>query len=489
MKQTLLTATAIALVFSAPAFGDDDTQALRAQIKALEARLDQLEKREKQHAKEAQAKTYAAPVAAAPAPIEKRLAIVERKQEIAAEDAAAKAETNPKVEVGYKGLSVVSADKQYSVNFRTYFQVDNRTFIDGGATGTTSTSLIRSARPIIDAKLTDYFNARFMMDFGKGSSQLLDAYADYHPDPGSTLANLRIGEFKVPVGLERWQSEQELLFVERGQTTNLVPFRDIGAMAYGEIIPGQLEYQLGVVNGAADLQANNTDADSKKDVVARVFTYPFRWSEAPWIEGLGFGLGGTFGTHHGTTGTPNLAAGYSTVGQRTYFTYRTAVGQTVVAHGPQWRLNPTLMYYNGPFSLLGDYVINQQEVMRGTTQRNLRNTAWEGITTYVLTGENAAFDGVKPDHPFNPSIGDWGAFEIAGRMSRLDVDKSAFPFFADPLVSSRSAFESTIGGNWYINNSLKLNLDYSFTKFEGGSGNSFDHSPEKVVMTRAQVRF
>src|SRR5258708_4393273 len=81
------------------------------------------------------------------------------------------------------------------------------------------TFLIRSMRPIVDAKMTDYFNARVMMDFGRGQSTLLDTYGDFHPLPGNDIVNLRAGEFKAPVGLERWQSEQDVLFTERGMTT------------------------------------------------------------------------------------------------------------------------------------------------------------------------------------------------------------------------------------------------------------------------------
>ena len=268
--------------------------------------------------------------------------------------------------------------------------------------------------------MTDYFNARFMMDFGKGQTTLLDAYGDFHPMPGSDLANLRLGEFKAPIGLERWQNESDVLFVERGQTTNLVPYRDVGLMAYGQLIPDQLEYQLAVLNGAADLQANTgVDNDNKKDIAGRIFTHPLMWSGVHALEGIGLGVAGTYGVHQGNTAiaTANgLTAGYVTTGQRTYFSYTTGT----VADGPQWRLNPQVMYYNRSFSLLGEYVLNSQEVLRTTHVATLENKAWEGIATYVLTGEDAAFDGVRPAHNFDPKAGEWGAFQLVGRMSELN---------------------------------------------------------------------
>jgi len=496
MKSSLLTATALSLslLVIQPAFADDETDALRAEIKALNARLDALEKRE-QADKKALAAAQAAPVSATAAPsqkpsgsIDKRLAIVERNQEVQKETAAAQAATTPKFDyTPGKGLTITSPDRQYALRLSGYVQADDRTFFDSGAAGTTNTFLIRSARPVVEAKLTDYFDTRFAVDFGKGATTLLDAYGDFHPMPGNNIINLRAGEFKVPVGLERWQSESDVEFVERGQTTNLVPYRDIGVMAHGQLIPDQLEYQLAVVNGAADLQANTGDSDNNKDFAGRIFVHPLTWSGVQWLQGIGFGVGGTYGIHQGTPTSSGLTAGYATFGQRTYFTYKTGV----YANGPQWRFNPQAMYYNGSLGILGEYVYNDQEVKVTTHEAKLGNKAWEGIISYVLTGEDASFDGVTPAHNFDPKSNGWGAFELVGRVSELNVDRDAFlsALYSDPTVSARSAFETTLGGTWYFSRAVKLNLDFSRTTFDGGYFGGADHPDEKAVLSRVQFRF
>jgi len=484
MKQGLLiTATVGIMGCCTPAFADDaaEVAALKKEVKALEARINELEKREQKPTQ-----YTAQPTAPADATLAKRVAVVEHNQKVVQEQEAKK----PDVAVNDKGLTITSPDKQYSLNLHGYVQADNRTFLGGGAkNGTTDTFLIRSARPIIEAKMTDYFGMRFMMDFGKGQTTLLDAYGDFHPMPGTDYINLRAGEFKSPVGLERWQNESKVLFVERGQTTNLVPYRDVGVMLYGNPVPKQLEYELALLNGAADLQANTgTDNDNKKDVAGRIFTHPLAWINVQALKGLGLGVGGTYGIHQGNTAIAangGLTAGYVTVGQRAYFTY--AAGS--FADGAQWRVNPQAMYYNGPFSLLGEYVMNSQEIGHGANVATLENKAWEGIATYVLTGEDASFEGVKPAHNFNPKAGDWGAFELVGRVSELNVDRQAFPNFASLTTSSRQAFERTLGGTWYFNPWVKLNLDFSYTTFEAGAAGGADHADEKAVMTRTQVRF
>ena len=486
MKQMLLATTVLAFgLFAAqPAFADEETEALKKEIKSLEARIAQLEKKQ---ATQKQA-TSTDTVSSSPKSVNQRLALVERKQEVAEEVQKSKDEVTPKFDyTPGRGLTLTTPDRQYALRMTGYIQADNRTFFGNGAAGTTNTFLIRSARPIVEAKLTDYFDTRFQMDFGKGSTTLLDAYGDFHPIPGNNMINLRAGEFKVPVGLERWQSESDVLFVERGQTTNLVPYRDIGVMVHGQLIPDQLEYQVALVNGAADLQANTGDTDNNKDIAGRVMVHPLTWSGIQALQGLGIGIGGTYGIHQGTATTSGLTSGYASFGQRTYFTYKTGV----YANGPQWRINPQVMYYNGPLGVLGEYVVNDQEVAVTTHTDKLRNTAWEGIAEYVLTGEDASFDGVSPAHNFDPKSNQWGAFELVGRVSELSVDRTAFnsSLFADPTVSARSAFETTIGGTWYFSRAVKINLDFSRTTFGGGFTGGVDHPDEKAVLSRAQFRF
>jgi phosphate-selective porin OprO/OprP len=339
---------------------------------------------------------------------------------------------------------------------------------------------IRSARPILEAKYDD-FSARLMMDFGNGTTQLLDAYGDYH---AADAFNIRVGKFKDPIGLERWQSEQNVLFVERGMTTNLVPYRDNGVQLYGSVLPGILEYQLAGTNGSPDLVNGTNGADNDQNVTGRIFAHPFAATNLDALKGIGLGVAGSYGTHNGSGASPDLTSGYVTPGQSKFFVY----GANAFASGEQWRFNPEATYYNGAFSLLGEYVLESQAMRSGAVTRDIQNDAWMATATYVLTGENAAFDGVVPHNNFDPAHGNWGAFELVGRVSQLHVDDAAFPLFASAAVSAREARESTLGGTWYLNPNVKLNLDFALTTFEGGAATA-NRPDEKAVLSRAQVKF
>jgi phosphate-selective porin OprO/OprP len=95
---------------------------------------------------------------------------------------------------------------------------------------------------------------------------------------------------------------------------------------------------------------------------------------------------------------------------------------------------------------------------------------------------------VTPKHPFGLSDGGWGAWEVAARVSQLEVDKAAFPLFADPAASARTATAWGLGLNWHLNKNVKINLDYEQTDFGGGTSPLLSKG-EQVIFTRAQLSF
>lgn len=84
--------------------------------------------------------------------------------------------------------------------------------------------------------------------------------------------------------------------------------------------------------------------------------------------------------------------------------------------------------------------------------------------SYVLTGETrtyntstAAYNGVKPANPFSLQGGGWGAWEVAGRFSTIDLnDKLAT---ATGVAGGRQTVY-TAALNWYVNGNLRFMLDY-----------------------------
>lgn len=418
--------------------------------------------------------------------LDQKVRILERRLELEQEKAAEKAKATPVLGAGKDGFFLKSADEAFQLKLRGYLQTDGRFFIDDQERPGTNSFRVRRARPIFEGTVFKHFDFRIMTDFGEGATVLQDAYLDFHYWP---QARLRAGKFKPPVGLERLQSATDLLFVERALPTNLVPNRDVGIQLHGDLLNGALTYALGVFNGVVDGGSGDFDNHDEKDYEARLFAHPFKLTEIEALEGLGIGVAGTWGNQEGNTASPNLPS-FKTAGQQTFFSYRsdgTAAG-TVIANNARFRVSPQGYYYWGPFGLLWEYVLSSQEVKRAAASARIDNRAWQAAASYVLTGDDASYRGVKPKRPFDPRIGAWGAFELAARYSQLHVDKDAFPVFADPQKSAREARAWAVGLNWYLNTNVKLVVDYEQTSFDGGSAKG-DREDEKVVFSRLQIAF
>ncbi|MFO1501157.1 MAG: porin [Verrucomicrobiota bacterium] len=426
--------------------------------------------------------------------LDQKVKVLERNRELDTEAAEARSKEAPRLTAGSNGFSFSSADTNFVLRLRGGLQADGR-FYPGQSTAN-DTFLLRRVRPIIEGTVFGKFDYRMMFDFASGISltpanngSLVDAYGDLRLYPEF---NVRVGKFKEPVGLERQQSWNNLLFVERGFPTQLVPNRDTGVMLHGELFDGRGSYQAGAFNGTADGGSDDFDTtDSDKDFAARLFAQPFKESKSAIWRGLGFGVAGTYGEQNRAPRT------YSTHGSQRVFGYRTSSDPTrpnVVGDGTQWRLSPQAYWYWGPFGLLGEYAISSQELAQagggpGAGNRgSLENRAWQVEASYFVTGEANSFRPVTPLRPLGVGNGGWGALELTARVGELNLDEAAFPIFADPASSASNAFSWGLGFNWHFNRFFKLTLNYEHSDLDGVKGyNGINH--EDVILTRLQATF
>ncbi len=212
--------------------------------------------------------------------------------------------------------------------------------------------------------------------------------------------------------------------------------------------------------------------------------HPFRNSEEAWLKGLGLGVSGTIGDHE------NPTRSYVSAGARRFFGFRSGVGTdpNVAGAGQVWRISPQGYCYWGPFGLFGEYVMSSQTLLQaggGPTagQRSeIQNTGWQIAASYFLTGERNSFRPVAPRNPVTlASEGGYGAWEITARVGKLSIDDAAFPVFADPLLSARSAFSWGVGLNWHLRARLKIRKGPATRDFVRGRGGETGASPQRAV--------
>ena len=417
--------------------------------------------------------------------LEQRLRILERRLELDREAAQAARASAATVTAGAEGVQFRSADGSYQVSLRGYVQSDGR-FFAHGTSKSASTLELRRVRPILEGTVARHFGFRLMTDFGEGRVQVQDAHLDARLFP---FLRIRTGKFKPPVGLERLQSATALGFVERALPTALVPNRDVGLQFWGDVAGGALTYAAGVFNGVPDGGSADLDADGRKEVAGRLFAQPFRNAPTGFLRGLGVGIAASSGSERGTPTATGLGS-YRSPGQQVFFSWRSngqAAG-TTVADGAHERVSPQAFFYRGPLGVLAEHVTSTQQVRRDTAAARLTSRAWQVAAGYVLTGEDASYGGVRPRQAFDPARRAFGAVELTARLSALEADPDAFPFFADPERSASAAREWAVGVNWYLNRNARVTVDYGRTRFDGGAAGR-DRETEEGILTRFQIAF
>jgi len=473
----LACALAIALPAGAQSRSNDAlVQDLLRRIEALERRLGE-----------------APPAAgASAAAIENRLQALEvqstetvalaREAEVSAKQAVASAKSSdaPKVTLeASKGLGFKAGALE--VKLRGLVQGDGRFFIDDDGAYNDG-FLFRRVRPTLEGSWGELIGFRLTPEFAGDSATLVDAYVDLKFDPRATV---RIGKVKGPIGLERLQGGGATAFIERGFPTELAPNRDLGVQLQGAFSDARVAYTVGVYNGTADgRDGPSTNPDNDFEWAGRLFLEPWKGSDSA-LAGLGFGVAGSIGDKRGS-GNAFLPR-YRSQGQNPFFNYRSAV----LADGEHSRWSPQGYYYHGAFGVLAEYIRSSQELREPVsgTRGAFDNQAWQLVASYVLTGEKAGYRGVtRPNQPFTVGGAGWGAFELAARYGRLEVDEDAFPVFADPNAVSDSARSWGLGLNWYLNENLKLVTNYTHTRFGAAVGGA-PRDEEKTLFTRAQFSF
>ncbi len=531
-----------------------DTQALEKRIKELESRLakmDQLERRLEKldQAGLLSAKPLALATPAAPSPevekLNRKVNTLERKLEVQDEVTTGTLSKIPNFEAGADGFRVTSTDKKHQLRIGGTLQTDYRTFLGSNANVWTPAStgyyapagpdsiFLRQGRIILDGYVYNDLYFKIMADFAQTSNTanlLPDAYLDYNYHPA---ASLLVGKFKPSISLERLQGDADTVFLERSFASNLAPNRDAGIQIHGafsapgykaERAAGPIDskntftYQVGITDGTGDsgnsygngVPPNNstsTSFASDKEFDGRVFAQPFQHTRFSWLEGLGLGIAGSFSDpNHQAINAQRTLLGQSQFIDYTSTNATAGTTGTITANGPAHRIYPQAFWYAGPFGLMGEYVASTQTLNGGSLAANSKynnisqtNKAAQFQVSYVVTGEDNSFTGIKPMRSFDPLKGSWGALQLAARWSELTIDSDTFKLL-DPTKSASKATAGTFGANWFLNKNALIRLDYENVSFNGGAGTKTgsgastlyhitNRPTEQIFSTRFQLAF
>jgi phosphate-selective porin OprO/OprP len=330
--------------------------------------------------------------------------------------------------------------------------------------------VMRRVRLIAQGRIAKYFEFRLMPDFGNGATVLYDAYIDMRL---SSTFRVRFGKDKTPLGLEQLYADYALLFPERTLASNLVPNRDVGVQAQGEVA-GVLTYVGGLFNGVPDGSSGDLDSGAGKDLAGRLSARPFRRAKAAVLRGAGVAIGATSGPRAGALPV------YRTTAQQPFFSY--AAG--AVADGDRTRVSPSAFFYYKSIGAFTEYARTRQSVRGAQTSADVTNTAWEVTGSVVLTGEAASERGVVPSQPFDPALRHWGALQLMARHSHLAVDPTVFVNGLAAAGASQAASATGVGVAMYATREVKFVVTFERTVFDHQPAVS--RPPEHAIVFRAQ---
>lgn len=280
---------------------------------------------------------------------------------------------------------------------------------------------------------------------------------------------IRVGAFPPPTGIEDATSAQDTIFLERSGPTDVV--RNLvggdGRNAVTVMYAGDEFFAAGSLTGGK--VADSAVFDEQLAAVGRV-AYAFKMSDNSRIV-IGGSVGDLFRT-------PDASAAVASVRN---VNIQLAPELTVDSTGAKLvstgSINADSVFYWGAEAAAnvgsvyasGGY-FNYHVDRRQTTLDDFRFHGWFLQASWILTGEskpyntqNATYNAPKPDHPLTLDGSGWGAWEIAGRYSVVDLnDDEGSVGFAMPLNGIRGGEQKiwTAALNWYPNSVIHFGLDY-----------------------------
>jgi phosphate-selective porin OprO and OprP len=269
-------------------------------------------------------------------------------------------------------------------------------------------------------------------------------------------AQIQIGKFKVPFGLDELTSVTHNDFVYRSLGANyLAPGRDIGAMVHGSVYKHGLTYAAGVFQHDGDNARSKKIEGGNQTFAARTSATPFRRLTVSSLGSVELGTAFSMSELSDDSFRPNGLRGRTVLTQDTFY-------DTVYVKGHRRRWEADADWAAGPASARAEYTwVSDDRLGQGIGDQDLpdaRARAWYVSGTWVLTGEDKRRP-VRAEAPF--LRGGAGAIEVAARYERLWYDGAGGGDAPFRNPRSETIYGSgdrvlTLGVNWTLNRFTRI---------------------------------
>jgi phosphate-selective porin OprO/OprP len=421
--------------------------------------------------------------------------------------------------------TIATPDGQFKFALRGLFQFDAAYYLQDddraagpGAAGSgndlSSGANFRRARIGFEGTVFRDWNYALTYEAGgsgveaSGLQQAYLEYAGWKPFGLTAPVRFRAGAFAVENTLEGATSNTDQIFLERPAVADLVrsTFGGDGRNAFGIYANGdRLNLSL-IATGGTIANADVTPAaagtvnDEGTGYVARVAALALRGPESSLHIGANYSA-------ISQLGDSNTGANQIRLRERPELRVDASD-----ANGSATRLVDTAAFTAESARAYGVEVAGQfrnfflaSEWLNIEAERPgaLRDPSFSGYYVqgaWTITGErrtwnavNGGYGGIRPSNVFSPSEDHWGAWEIAARYSVLDLnDNEGSAGSTTPTGGFRGGEQtiSTLGLNWYPNQTVRFLLDFQNVEVErlNGAGAQIGQDYQAIAL-RSQVAF
>jgi len=352
------------------------------------------------------------------------------------------------------GIRLVSEDGSVSLRLGGRVQFDG-TFQDGE-----HQLLADIGEPLLDGhefrRIRFYFTGVFndrtefkaQIDFAGGEAEAKDVWVGLRNLPG--LGRLLIGNMFEPQGLDALTSDKYQTFVERGLPMALVALRKTGVRATNTF--GGLWASVMAARNSNTLGTAGS-GDGEYNLVGRLAIAPVNRE------------GGRRLVHVAASASlrdPGGVLGYASSPENHLAPDYVSTGDLTTEEAVVWGLEGAVTYEQVSFQ--GEFVQSRVKGMAGASDATFGG--WYVQGSYFLTGENrpyefgdeASFTRVEPHD--NYGEGGWGAWELAARLSSLDLNDTGAG------VTGGRLDDVTLGLNWYQTPNFRWMANYIYADLE-----------------------
>jgi phosphate-selective porin OprO/OprP len=360
--------------------------------------------------------------------------------------------------------------------------LDNRVQTDGAiffgepewAEGISNGLSVRRARFAVKTQIDKNWYGEVDMDMANGVFELKDAIIRY---TGLEKFQFQVGSFKEIFAMQRNNSSRYLQFIERPMVCSaLAPSRSIGFNAnyhnkgifanlgiHGQVIAGAEE------RGYVEESSKGAAPDEGLSYTLKAVYQP-GWDKENW----GLHIGGAASYRNPKTSDEHFAmARYSTRNS-------TSINRRKYIDTGEFGFDHSLLYtgelagYWKGFRGEAVYMGNTTILPDGSSKNFF---GWYVQGGYLLFGGTQRYDSAGAKFTRVKRGQKWGDVELCGRVEyvNLNADMNLNP--NDQKIMGGSSMAYTLGLNYYINDHVKVQLNYQYNdndRFSAGKGNKFN---------------